>query len=147
MRYLHALVAGLVTLVVLPASPAFAAEKLLKHPREAVEALEGAPIKKVPDGKTLARYAAPDGQTTLLVRDEGEVGDFVWHALYVKRAGTYQKIGTCQEVDKVRWSADSKSLTFEMKKATDFDTITTYLARYKVGEKRIGLTALKSNKV
>ena len=140
MRAIHVLVAGLAAFA-LAAPPAFAAagETILKNQKEQVEALAKGPLKALPKGKTLETYPAPDKATALLVRDEGEQGDFVWRTLYVRRGGTYQAIGTCNEVGQVAWGRDSKAVGFMMRKATDYNQVTTYRARHVVGSRKVVL--------
>lgn len=141
-----ALAAGFVAVTLLSA-PAVAATRVLKNQPEQAEPLEQGPVVAMKQGKVVARYPAPDRRTELYVHDEGEVGDFVWHAIYVRAAGKFQLLGSCQEVKKVAWSKDSKTVTFQLIKATGPETSTTFAARYRVGERKIALKALTETDV
>lgn len=74
---------------------------------------------KPKSGKNVKEVASPDGKYTLILRDEGEQGDFVWYSLYLKQGGKYTLIGTFNEVDKIVWKADSSVVNFHAIKAVE----------------------------
>lgn len=69
---------------------------------------------KLPKGKTLARSVSPDGRYALLLRDEGEKGDFFWRSIYVQHGSSYTLLDTCNELRHPRWTRNPTTLRFEM---------------------------------
>lgn len=74
--------------------------------------------KALPKGKTLARSVSPDRRYVLLVRDEGEKGDFFWRSVYVRHGKSYTLLQTCNELRKPLWTGKPASVRFEMDVAT-----------------------------
>lgn len=131
---------GALALVLALASPVSAAS-------ETSSALEGRAIARLPNGKTVATHNAPVGNRALLLRDEGEVGDFVWQQVYLRDVGHFRKLGGCQSLSNVRWRADGKEVSFTIDAATGPSTMTTSRVRYRVGENAIHRLTLREREV
>ncbi|HTE17286.1 MAG TPA: hypothetical protein VK689_02765 [Armatimonadota bacterium] len=74
--------------------------------------------RMLPKGKTLLQSHSPNRRLTLLVRDEGEKGDFFWRTLYVRQGGSYTRLLTANEVRSVRWLGSPARVRFTMDAAT-----------------------------
>lgn len=86
----------------------------------------GAPEKIVASpkpGTNLQSVASPDGRFTLIVRDEAEQGDFVWHALYLKSGGAFTLLGSFNSVKDIAWSPDSTTVSFRTEKAVEYNKV------------------------
>jgi hypothetical protein len=70
--------------------------------------------RALPKGKTLYRSASRDGKYVLLVRDEGEKGDFFWRSVYVQQGGAYTLLRTCNELRRARWRGNPAAVSFEI---------------------------------
>lgn len=109
------------------ASPAWAAA-------EQREALESSWLRALPRGKTQAQHPAPQGARALVVRDEGEVGDFVWVTIYLKDGGRFRSLGTCQSLRQVRWSAQGQEVSYTVERATGPTTMNVERIRHRLGQ-------------
>jgi hypothetical protein len=76
--------------------------------------------KSLPRGKTLGRYPSPNRSYVLLLRDEGEHGDFFWRSLYLQHGKAYTHLQNCNELRRVRWSTGS-SVRYQTDTAVDAD--------------------------
>lgn len=103
-----AVLAGVLSL--LPVAPAGAAGKWQSTKTAGT-------VTALPRGKTLARHDAPGRRYVLLLRDEGEKGDFFWRSLYVQNGKKYTKLHTCNELRRVRWAPNGSIVRFEMDRA------------------------------
>lgn len=74
--------------------------------------------KALPKGKTLLKSPSPDGQYILLLRDEGEQGDFFWRSVYVQHDGQYTLLQTCNQLRRQKWSSAPTTVTYEADVAT-----------------------------
>ena len=78
----------------------------------------GADKKTLPKGKTLSRSVSPDRRYVLLVRDEGEKGDFFWRSVYLQHGSSYTPLGACNQLRGARWSRSPVRVRFETDAAT-----------------------------
>lgn len=79
------------------------------------------------------KYLAPIGQAILLVSDEIEGGDFPQAKVYVKAGNKLYGLGAYRRVDKVKWSGDGKTVTFEGAQLRDYGVDDVCKIVYKVG--------------
>jgi hypothetical protein len=68
-------------------------------------------------GRTLRVWRSPNRRYALVYRDEGEVGDFVWRKVYLRRGRRYTHIDTYNDISAVRWSRDSRSVRYRARQA------------------------------
>ena len=74
--------------------------------------------RTLPRGKTLLQSHSPNRRHALLVRDEGEKGDFFWRTLYVRHGKSYTRLLTANQVRSVRWLGSPTRVRFTMDAAT-----------------------------
>jgi hypothetical protein len=97
-------------------------------------------------GKTVATHTAPNKKTKLVVRDHNEVGDFVWKRLFLVNGTQVVRIDAFNEVSRVKWEKDSKSVQFRGVKATDYNEISHFDVKYTVGAKTAQYKLVKREK-
>lgn len=73
----------------------------------------GGPKRALPKGKTLVRSVSPDRRSVLLVRDEGERGDFFWRSVYVQHGRAFTLLTKCNQLRDARWSRKPAAVRFE----------------------------------
>jgi len=83
------------------------------------------------------KYLAKIGDAILLVSDEVEGSDFPQAKVYVKAGAKLYALGAYRRVDKVKWSADGKTVTFEGAQLRDYGVDDVLTIRYKVGAKTL----------
>src|SRR5436309_8582044 len=78
-------------------------------------------IKKLPEGKTAAKYISPDKHYELISRTEKSQNDRF--RLYLHKKNIYTFIDDFQEIKKVEWEKDSSKVLFQGIKEIDNDQI------------------------
>ena len=98
-------------------------------------------------GTNLQSVASPDGRFTLIVRDEGEQGDFVWHALYLKSGGSFTLLGSFNSVKDIAWSQDSTTVSFRAEKAVDYNKVEESDYQYAPAARSLKSRRIKTTQV
>lgn len=98
-------------------------------------------------GKNLQVVTSPDRRFSLLERDEGEQGDFVWHALYLKAGDAYTLLGSFNAVKAVVWAPDSSFVSFHVEKAVAFDQVEESEYQYAPASRLLKMRRIKVTKV
>ncbi len=70
-------------------------------------------------GKNIKTAHSPDLVYALIVRDEGEHGDFVWYTVYLQKGRRHSLIGTFNSVDQIAWNQESTRVSFHGQKAVE----------------------------
>jgi hypothetical protein len=107
----------------------------------AAAAATQAPVKAEDAAKHKVRadftYKAKAGDAVLLVSDEIEGGDFPQAKVYVKAKGKLYGLGAYRRVDKVKWSADGGTVTFEGAQLREYGVDDVFQVQYKAGAKAV----------
>ena len=70
-------------------------------------------------GQNIKTVRSPDLVYALIVRDEGEQGDFKWYAVYLQKAHRYSLIGTFNAVENIVWNQGSSMVSFRGERAIE----------------------------
>lgn len=74
-------------------------------------------------GKNIKTVRSPDLVYALVVRDEGEQGDFKWFTVYLQKARRHSLLGTFNTVDKVVWNQGSTMVSFRGERAVESNVV------------------------
>ena len=99
---------------------------------------------KMGKGKTLKTYVSPNRKYTLAYRDENEVGDFVWRSVYLKHPRGYTRVGNYNEVTNVRWTRDSRTVSYRAIQAVGPETLEHLDVEYSPGTQRVRRRVVKT---
>lgn len=102
---------------------------------------------KLPKGKTLKTAESPDRKSQLIIRDEGEHGDFFYNNYYYynKSKASYLLIGTFADLGrypKVTWTKES--LSFEATSPVGPETVEVRLQEFNFVKKQLRSRLLKT---
>jgi hypothetical protein len=104
-------------------------------------------LLKLPKGKTLKTADSPDRKSQLIIRDEGEHGDFFYNNYYYynKSKASYVLIGTFADLGrypKITWTKES--LSFEATSPVGPETVEVRLQEFNFVKKQLRSRLLKT---